>query len=349
MAVTLPVILLLLDYWPLKRISGGNIRGSLMYLIKEKAHLFILSLIFSFAAIYTQQGAMMSFSTAPFSRRFLNVPVHYMTYIAKMFYPDNLSIFHPYDTTVVYQSLLAWLFIICVSAYVIKIIQRHTYYFIGWFWFVIVLFPVSGFFQAGGQSIAERYTYIPYVGLFLILSYALPDLFERLKIRRYLGIIMISFITILLIEISCLQVFVWRDTKKLFTHAVEVTKNNAIAYQNIGFSLLKEVYLDDIVSGRVAYAKYTIPIYDNLTALSERTAKLNEAIDNFKMAIEIAPQYALAYYQIGQSYLYMGEYKHSMEYYIKALNLKPEDERIIKKISIARAGIRRMNQGSATH
>jgi protein O-mannosyl-transferase len=186
--------------------------------------------------------------------------------MGKMFWPHDMAVFYPFDKRVIglWQFAACALLMIVVSVIAIRFRRRHKYLLVGWLWFVAALIPVIGLIQSGGQAMADRYTYVPYIGLFIVIAWGLPDLLSRWKYRGVaLGI---SAVAALMALGICAhgQVSYWKNSLTLFTHAIEVTQGNALAYNNRGF------------------------FYGKL-------GRLQEAVVDLSQAVQIKPDYAEAY------------------------------------------------------
>ena len=186
--VTLPFVLFLLDYWPLQRIQFNTLnkdagisgwRPSAGFLIAEKTPLFILALASCFITFFAQKngGAVASFEIHPFSARFANALVSYLEYIQKMIWPDNLAVLYPYPGAIpIWQLSAAMVLLVCISILAIRYLKPFPWFGVGWFWYLGTLVPVIGLVQVGVQAMADRYTYIPISGLFIIFAWGVPQL-----------------------------------------------------------------------------------------------------------------------------------------------------------------------------
>lgn len=326
MLVTLPFLLLLLDYWPLRRISISKRR-----LILEKIPLFALSAISSGITFLVQRasGAVSDFNLLPLQSRIANAFLSYTKYIGKMFWPQKLSVFYPFHpvTILSWQVLLSILLLIVVSVLVVWFGRKQKYLLTGWFWFLGTLLPVIGLVQVGGQALADRYTYVPYIGLFIILAWGLPDLLSRLPQRKIaLGLSMVIALTALIIS-SYRQVSYWKNSFTLFSHAVEVTQNNYIAYNCLGSAYSKLGKYQDAVNAhkqaiciKPDYAK----AHNNLGVAYYNLGRYEDAIESYKQAILLEPDYADAYYNLGLAYCKLKRYQDAIEPCKKAIKIKPD-------------------------
>lgn len=325
MVVTLPFVLFLLDYWPLGRIRqyelgiqelrtpisdlrvpvsslrfpGADFRG----LILEKLPLFMLSALSSWVTFLVQQdsGAVKSLEKYPFYTRAANALVSYAAYIGKMICPRNLSYFYPYpDTVPVWQIAGAGLFIAAVFFLMIRSAKRHPYFPVGWLWYMGTLVPVIGLVQVGGQSMADRYTYIPFIGLFIIIAWGIPEFISRRR-EIVLGGFAAGILSVLMI-ITYFQIKHWRNSITLFEHAIEITENNAKAHSNLGYVLLEKGNLEKAASHFKLALKikpYSTEVHNNMGIALARLGRKEAAEAHFREALQIEPDDALANYNLG--------------------------------------------------
>jgi hypothetical protein len=245
MLVTLPFVLLLLDYWPLNRFGPQTAKTSgrqssksdpigfkhqVYRLVIEKIPFFVLCAISSVITFLVQQssGAVVDITTWPQSSRVTNAFISYAKYIGKMFWPQDLAIFYPFDPVgfPFWQIVLCILLLLFISIFVIYAGRKRGYLPVGWFWFVVTLLPVIGFVQVGNQALADRYTYIPYIGLFIMIAWGLPELLWALPFKR---IMIFSFAAIILTALAIctnIQLKYWQNTFTIFTHAIAATQGN---------------------------------------------------------------------------------------------------------------------------
>ena len=237
MLVTLPFVLLLLDYWPLERFR----RRTLFYLIGEKIPFFVLSAALSVVTFLIQQNsrAVVSLDVLPLKFRILNAFVSYTGYIEKMFWPDRLAVFYPHlgrNISVMYAVISAGL-LLAATVLVIRFGKNRRYLVTGWFWYIGTLVPVVGIIQVGIQGMADRYSYIPLTGLFIIIAWGVPDLLAK---WRYKKIVLASLALLIVSTISICtynQLRYWRNTLTLFQHAIDVTEDNFMAMNELAWYL----------------------------------------------------------------------------------------------------------------
>ncbi|KWT78994.1 tetratricopeptide repeat protein [Candidatus Magnetominusculus xianensis] len=338
MLVTLPFLLLLLDFWPLGRFNTGIKR-----LLVEKIPFIVFSAAVSIITILSQKayGTVASLEEVPLNIRLVNIPVSYVKYILKMFYPnkqaflyllkDDIPLWHTGAAVVV-------LLMICVFAVVMA--RRLPYILTGWFWYVGTLVPVIGFVQVGLQAMADRYTYIPYVGLFIIAAMAVPDSTFRTPRGKTIVSVAAAVLIILCAAKAKAQVNYWRTSVTLYHHAIEVDENNYIAYYNLGTTYISQGRVNEAVT---AFKKailirptYSSP-YTNLgMALLFQLQRPEEAIGYFYKAIELNPLSSNAYNGVGASLAILKRPGEAIAYFEKALELDPNFEQARSNLARAR-------------
>ena len=382
MLVTLPFVLLLLDYWPLKRFSIADCQlpieknpkskiqnlkftQSFWRLIIEKVPFFALSMVSSVITFIVQKvsGAVININALPLQDRVANAIVSYMRYIGKMVWPQNLAVFYPFDigNFTYLQITLCAILLLVISIFVIGFGRKQKYLLVGWFWFIGTLIPVIGLVQVGAQALANRYTYISYIGLFIMIAWGLPELLSKWPQRKIaLGLSMVIVLTILGI-CAHQQVSYWNNGTSLFTHVIKVTQDNYFAHYGLGISYKNlgchqdaiesykqairinpdydEAYNDLGISyfilGRYQDAieayKQAIRInpdlakaYNNLGNACLFLERYQDAIESYKQAIGIKPDLAEAYYNLGAAYLKLGRYQNAIEAYKQAIRIKPD-------------------------
>ncbi len=247
MLVTLPFVLLLLDYWPLLRFAtkGRPLerfgRRTLFYLIAEKIPFFVLIAVSSVVTFFMQRSSMavVSLERLPLKFRILNAFVSYIEYIEKMFWPSRLAVFYPHlgPNVSVPSAFISALLLIIVTIFIIHFGKKHRYLLTGWLWYLGTLVPVIGIVQVGIQGMADRYSYVPLTGLFIIIAWGVPDLLQK---WRYKKIVLASSAVLIVSAISICtynQLRYWRNTQTLFQHAIDVTEDNFMAMNELAWYL----------------------------------------------------------------------------------------------------------------
>jgi tetratricopeptide (TPR) repeat protein len=340
MLVTLPFVLLLLDYWPLGRLqfnrlareqekNSADIGHKWSRLILEKVPFFVLSAVFSVITIFTQKPKQAVVSAWPAGIRVGNAMVSYLVYIRKTIWPSGLAAFYPYpgDKLSLWEAVVAIAVLLGISVFVIRLIPRYKYLLVGWLLFVGTLVPVIGLVRVGSFAMADRFTYIPLTGLFIIIAWGSDELLaSRRRGKIALGISATAVLSALLICTS-FQVRYWRNNTTLFEHAIKVTTNNFLAYNNLGvaygelgrYAEETEAYKQAVkIKPDYADAHY------NLAVVYGTLGRYTEAIEAYKQTIKIKPDYADAYYNLGNAYRELGLRTEAIEAFQQAIRTKPD-------------------------
>lgn len=293
MLVTLPFILLLLDYWPLGR-SQAKPAG--LRLVLEKIPLFVLSIASSIITIYAQntEGAISSMEAIPFVSRLANTVLAYAGYIEKTVWPARLIVLYPLtDQMPVWKVAGAILLLVCVSAIVFRQARRFPFLPVGWLWFLGMLVPVIGLVQVGSQSMADRYTYLPLIGLFIMIAWGGAELLEKWRHRRIALFASAVTIIMLLSSVTWLQIRHWKNSVELLSHALKFT-SNAFLYNNLGLALASQ-------------------------------GKLDEAIIQYTKALQLNPNDDFAHYNLGLAFAKQGKLSEAVYHYSESLRINPGD------------------------
>ncbi len=333
MLVTLPFVLLILDYWPLGRINNffkeGKVCASLFI---EKIPFFVLSAISSVITFIMQQhgGATVDFEKFGLQVRLANVVVSYVKYIGEILLPINLAVFYPYDENLpMWEVLAALLLLIVISILIIRFSSRYKYLPAGWLWFLGTLVPVIGLVQVGGQALADRYAYIPTIGLFIIISWGVADIARNWSVKKFIFPVSAAVSLAALAVLTFHQLRYWKNDIALFEHAVKVTKNNSVAYTN-----LSAAYQDsgrykesiEVCEKAIKISPTNYTAYANLGAAYNELGQYKEALDVSNKAIQIFPGCYHAYHNIGVTYIKMGQYEKAIKAFKEALRIKPDFE-----------------------
>ena len=321
--VTLPFALLLLDWWPFRRFSANTAA----MLLREKAPLLALSAASSIVTYLGQKqmGATAMLAQVGFATRLENAILSYAKYIGKTFWPHPLALLYPYDTHISLAEVLgAAALLAAISVLVILGRTRAPFLLVGWFWFLGVLVPMIGLVQVGGQSMADRFTYIPSVGLFIMLVWGGGRLLEHRAFGRKAAFALAVLSISVLAASASLQLGYWKDSITLLRHTVEVTKDNSVAQHNLAFSLAAEGRLDEAVP----YYRESLRLeprnargYYNLGLALAGLRKPLEAVPCFAEATRQAPGYAEAHYSLGAMLLELHRPAQAREELLTALNL----------------------------
>ena len=344
MLVTLPFVLLLLDYWPLQRFrpSALNSQPSTFFrLVAEKAPFVLLAAASSMVTFIVQRKGGAVSTALTFGERIANALVSYVRYIGKMFWPENLSILYPHPGHwAAWQVMVSAGLLLTVSAAVILMARKRPYLVVGWLWFCGALIPVIGLVQVGIQSMADRYTYVPLIGLFIMLAWGIDEL---IPVRPWRGNALAVGAALLLAACACLtgrQIRFWRDSEALFRHAVQVTRNNYLAYNNLGFYLSGQGRTTEAMENYRLALKINPAYEDALNNLGYALAgqkKYAEAIPLYEAALRIKPMHAEVHNNLGNALSETGKIDDAIQHYLIALQQKPDHADAHNNLGIALA------------
>jgi hypothetical protein len=377
MAVTLPFVLLLLDYWPLGRMRlnqramapGGagttelsdpagsfasNLRGenerracsteTLPRLIAEKLPLLVLALAGSLLTVSAQAGggAMVSLTRVSLAARGANAALAYIRYIGKTLWPADLIILYP-----LHIHFPAWAVVAAVAALALTTVaallasRRQPFFIVGWLWFLGTLVPVIGIVQVGAQSIADRYTYIPCIGLVVIAVWGIAAFVERSRIARGIAVGAAAAALIVLIALTQHQLNYWQGgTMTLFQHALDVDPDNAIAQYEIGYVLSQRGQADAAMA-HVLRARELAPRYAKihylLGHLLRERGRLDDAVAAYRASLALDPKFPLAWQELGATQELTGDRVAAANSLAKALELNPDSFYVKQRLSRLRA------------
>ena len=351
MLVTLPFVLLLLDYWPLRRMqfnSSADDRHSWqrrspgLLLIWEKIPLFLLALVSSVVTFLAQKsgGAVGSMEIYPLATRVSNALVAYVKYIGKMIWPANLAVFYPYSGSLpAWQVIGAGVLLGFITFVAIRFFRQHPWFVVGWLWFVGTLVPVIGLVQVGLQAMADRYTYIPLIGLFVIVAWGVPQLMLRWRQKTKLIASSAVALLIILSVTSGLQMRYWKNSVTLFKHALDVTNDNYMAHNALGNAFKEQGKIDAAMrhyrSALDSKSDYAAPHYSIGHTLAAQ-GKHQDAINHFQKALQIKPDYAAAHDNLAYVFMIQGKIEQAIQHYFKALRIKPDNAEVHNRMGLAR-------------
>jgi tetratricopeptide (TPR) repeat protein len=402
MLVTLPFVLLLLDYWPLcrwqkalypqntpvvanntalvkrKKHHKHNVptekklslpvqrHGQLISkLLWEKVPFIFLAIASSIVTIWAQNkgGAVASLEKLPFLERILNAIVSYVAYLLKIFWPVNLAVFYPYEQSLpLWQVFGAASILLGISIAVIYAIKKAPFLFVGWFWYMGTLVPVIGLMQVGKQAMADRYTYLPSIGIGIMIawgvSYLLP---KEEQMRKIILIPIVSVVLTILTILTSQQCGYWKNSISLFNHALQITKNNYLAQSSLGVALAAEGENEEAIvhylaaieinpyyskahsnlgvalaaqgKNEEAIAHYLAAIkinpdqeetHSNLGVVLAAQGRNEEATAHYLVAIKINPNYDDAYYNLANLFIKQGKIKEAIDNYVQAIKINPD-------------------------
>ncbi|MFH2063793.1 MAG: tetratricopeptide repeat protein [Pseudomonadota bacterium] len=356
MLVTLPVILFLLDGWPLRRIQFPNHNHSvgentkpdihdkkrLSYLVMEKAPLLLLSLTAMCMTIYSVQGEANLAPENPHSikLRTANAVISIIAYVGKILWPFNLSFFYPYPETIIFWKPLAAVFllisftIICFRSY-----RSSPYLISGWFWFLITLLPVLGIIQAGlWPAMADRWAYLPAIGIFIIIVFSMEAIFKAFSLPRGIMFLFTFLFTSALMVITWQQVRHWRSSESLYEQVLKTTSGNFMAHNNMGNILMENGKLDQAVDHFLKAIQIN-PSYKeaqiNLANTWIHQGKIQKALNQYRKLLKKYPGDALLSNNMGAAFLHSGDLKQAIYYFATAIQQKKNYAEAYNNLGIA--------------
>ena len=325
MVVTLPVVMILLDYWPLGRfeLKKGNL---ILWQLKEKTPFFILSTVFSIITHYAQYKPSGKYFQYSLNSRLASALVSFVTYLEKTFWPHDMAVFYPFSAQIpLLPVIVASLLILVITTFVIVMVRRLPYLFIGLIWYVITIAPVIGIIKVGDFAMADRYHYLPSIGISIMLVWGIPALIKSEATRKkFFSTAAIAFL-VLLAVLSWKQCDYWKNDIKLFNHALQVTKNNYVALNGFGLALVKAGKIKEAVDNyneAISIKPNYPPSYISRGFAYFDLGQYQRAIEDCNEAIRLDAGYAEPYFIRGNSYYNFGQYQRAIEDYNKAIRLK---------------------------
>ena len=359
MAVTLPLALLLLDLWPLGRLR--RVRDA-TGLIIEKLPLFALSLGATAIAYLSAQkgGAVIGASEVTFMERAMNALISYVTYLKMTLYPANLAVFYPHPHTGVepWKAVVSALVLVVITAAALLNARKRPYLIVGWLWFLITLIPAIGIIQSGAQALADRFMYVPLIGLSIIAAWGVPDLLNGLKDRLRLkashlyaipGTIS-AIVLMVLATLTFYQLRHWQNNFTLYGHALEVTQNNYLAHNNLAIALDAAGQRADAIEhyNKAISVNPAFPDpHFNLGVLYAESNRPLEAIKHLRRVLALLPDLPRALFQLGRVYADTGDFGSAVSSYERNITLGGEDALTLNNLGIAYYNLGRTGEAIA--
>jgi len=329
MLVTLPFVLLLLDYWPLNRFGNNRVWP----LVREKLPFFLLAAASSIVTFVVQRstGTVVTTTGLPIGARLENALVSYAGYLGKLLFPTNLAVIYPLRYPLHWPPgdlISAGLLLLGISVVVITMRRRQPWLLVGWFWFVGTLVPVIGLVQVGLQAMADRFSYVPSIGLFILLSWGACAFTKGWRHQVVAVSGAATVVMMLCAGLAWRQAGYWKNTGTLFQHAIDVTENNFIAYSNLGDYELVQGHCDEAIN----LYRETIrlmPSYDlayaPLGVALCKTGRLAEGIQELQLAVKLEPDAAQVHADLADALAEDGQGDAAINEYKKAISLDPDD------------------------
>jgi len=332
MLVTWPLVMLLLDYWPLRRLELSTLNSqlpTLLRLVREKIPFFVLAALGSAATFVVQQqgGAMTKAESLPLGARSGNALISYGRYLGKLFWPTNLAVYYPHPGQwPMGEVVLAGGLILGLSVLLWMQRRRFPYLLVGWLWFLGTLIPVIGLVQVGGQAMADRYTYLPSLGVLVLAVWGAYELARGWRYQVLALSVAGGAAIVLCLALTRQQLGHWKDSETLFRHALAVTENNPVAHKVLGAALDKKGQTDEAI-GQYQEAIRLKPGYAdahcNLGVALGKKGQTDEAISQYQETIRLKPDHVEAHYNLGNALGRKGQMDEAIRQFQEAIRLKP--------------------------
>ena len=325
MLVTLPLALLLLDYWPLQRVEPRKLSG----LVLEKLPLLALSAASCVATVIAQAAIIVPIGAFPLPMRMANALASCMVYLGQMVYPSGLAVFYPYPRNgpPAWEVGLAATLLAGFSAVALWRRRKQPWLLVGWFWYLVLLLPVAGIVQVGLQAHADRYTYLPQIGIYVALTWLLAEWVAAWQAGRAVGGLMAGVIVVLMV-CAWKQTAYWKNSETLWIHTIGCTTDNSIAYGNLGNVLRKKGRVDEAIicfQEALQISPNSTEARNGLGNALLQTGKVDAAIACFQQALQIRPDFADAHDSLGYALLQTGRVDEAVTQCQQALQINPDD------------------------
>jgi tetratricopeptide (TPR) repeat protein len=358
MLVTLPFVLILLDFWPLNRIqieqadSSGSTKQwpILRRIVLEKIPFLAIVLISSVITFLVQKhsGAVNSLDMAPLFSRIANALVSYVGYIGKMVWPSSMAVLYPFPHMIPWWKVAgAGFFLISISLLAIRGMKQRPYLAVGWFWYIGTLVPVIGLVKVGNHSMADRYTYIPFIGLFIIIAWGISEFVKRWRLVKTFLPVMAAAILFIFMAVTFYQVQYWENSIALFEHTLEVTSNNSIAHNNLGNALEKQGRVEEAIKHYMEALRvnpYSAEAHNNLGIALQAQGRVEEAIKHYMEALRVKPDDAKAHCNLGNAIKNQDRVEEAIKHYLEALRINPYSAEAHNNLGFALQGQGRVEE-----
>jgi tetratricopeptide (TPR) repeat protein len=310
-------------------------------LVWEKVPLFVLVIASCLLTVIAQHrgGAVASLESLSLEVRMSNALISYVSYIGKMIWPSRLAIQYPYpEMILLWQLTGAGLFLIGVSALVIREARRRPYLVVGWLWYLGTLVPVIGLVQVGPQAMADRYTYVPLIGLFIIMIWGISDLSAGWRHKRILLPVSAVLLVLILSILTRIQLQHWYNGVTLFRHSLDVTINNYLSHNSYGVALAAQGMDEEAITHykeSLRIRPYFADTHLNLGNALARQGKYQEAIDHFTKALSLRPDFVKAHNGLGVALARQGKYEQAVTHYEEAIRMKSDYAEAYNNLGVA--------------
>ena len=329
MVVTLPVMMILFDYWPLKRFASAR-NNLILWQLKEKIPFFMLSIVSIFSVFYINRirGNPLEFGP-PFASRIANASFAFIAYLDKTFWPRDLSFFYPFsDQIPLWQVLGSLGLIFFITLVAIIAVKRLPFLFVGWAWYTIAIAPVLGIIFNSDRTMSDNYTYLPSIGIFIMIAWGVPLLFPRQDMRQKVfvtaGMVFIAVIAVM----AWKQCGYWKSSATISGHALQINDNNYMAHNVMGSALIVEGKTDEALnhySASIHLKPNYAPTYVSRGLSYEKLARYQLALNDFNHALSLQPDFDDAFNGRGVIYEKLGRHQQAINDYSQAINRNPAD------------------------
>jgi len=336
MLVTLPFVLLLLDVWPLKRFSFTDWNGAAaLRLVIEKIPLLLLVMASGFVTFLVQRGggAVISLDMTPLDLRLANAIVSYVAYIGHMFWPTDLTVMYPFPATIpMWKFTAALVLLVALTVSAIMAVRRFPYVTVGWLWYLGILVPVIGIVRVGSQAMADRYTYVPLIGLFVIIAWGGYDLLGREAAKRAPQLALGMLLIVILATVTWVQSSYWTNPVAMWGHVLAVTSDNYRAHTLYGKALWAEGRRAEALVHYKKVADEVVligPLHSEIQSLLGNAlldlGRAEEAVRYFEESLRVMPDNQPTHNGLGIALAAVGRFDEAIAHYQRALELRPED------------------------
>jgi Flp pilus assembly protein TadD len=354
MLVTWPFVMLLLDYWPLRRFNKSSVerhlpRAAATALVREKLPLFGIAAASCVVTMLAQSrgGAVRTFAASPVALRLSNAVVSYAKYLLLTFWPNDLAVYYPFGGIPTWQIIGAAFLLIGITLFCFSQRRIRPYLIVGWLWFLGTLVPLIGIVQVGGQIMADRYFYIPSIGLFMGVVFGLADIVKSRRVAAPLSAGIAVAILAILAMLTNAQIHRWRDSFALFEHTLLVTPPNFRIEHNLGVALAVSGRYDEAAAHFEKALQINPNFYDGLVVMGITCAhqgRVSEAVEYFRAAIHSEPDMPKARVQLARALWKENRDEAALEEMRRALQLAPEDADVRADLGLALARLGRIQE-----
>ncbi|KJU84862.1 Tetratricopeptide TPR_2 repeat protein [Candidatus Magnetobacterium bavaricum] len=347
MAVTLPFVLILMDVWPLRRFTYPR--------IAEKIPFFVLCAISSIITYVVQKEAhaVQPLSMLPLANRVFTATVNYVQYLYMMINPSKLAIFYPYPYNMpLWEPCAAFVLLMAISIYALVSGSRRPYFIVGWLWYLGTMVPVIKLVQTGREAIADRYTYVPLIGIYIIMAWGSTELLQNSRFKRPVLAAIAAVMLVFYGSMTWAYTGHWKNSLTLFKHAIDAVEDNYQAYNNYGNALIDDDRLDEAIgyfAKGIELKPDSAELRSSMGDALTRQGKFEEAMIHYvrSQPLMFFDGEALLRKRFGLIYLRRKNYQDAIVYLNKSLNIHPKDTEVINNLGIALMGLERVDEAIA--